>query len=299
MRYLCFCLVLCCGPLWAADSQSCLTTAWDKAALLQLKQQDFVVNAEQRQQLWSQLPYCLASPDPQLRDDVAFSAFASWLRAGVVGASDARQLLDKLQQDVQQHRQDDAGVYLPFALLVMSELVRLDRVQPYLTAEQRQQVLDTVQQYLQQLTDYRGFDQQVGWRHAVAHSADVLMQLALNPALQRQQMLQVLTIVRLQLRPQARHFYIYGEPQRLARPVLYLMVRPELRSEDWQQWLAGVMDASAFGGWAAAMQSQAGLAARHNSLAFVSALYLSMAKSQQPQLQPIKPMLLEAIAQFQ
>lgn len=33
------------------------------------------------------------------------------------------------------------------------------------------------------ICDYRSFDERDGWRHAVAHAADLLMRLALNPAL--------------------------------------------------------------------------------------------------------------------
>ena len=41
---------------------------------------------------------------------------------------------------------------------------------------------------MKSMLDYRGFVPGAGWRRAVAHGADLLMQLALNPAVERTQL---------------------------------------------------------------------------------------------------------------
>jgi hypothetical protein len=49
------------------------------------------------------------------------------------------------------------------------------------------------------VSDYRGFDDKEGWRHGVAHGSDWLMQLALNPALDRGQLDQMLAAIATQV----------------------------------------------------------------------------------------------------
>src|SRR5690606_22331598 len=93
-----------------------------------------------------------------------------------------------------------------------------------LTPAQRIALVTTATTYVEGVRDWRGFDETDGWRHGVAHGADLLMQLALNPALEKPQLDPILAAVARQVAP-AGHFYIYGEPERLARPVVFALQR--------------------------------------------------------------------------
>jgi len=53
-------------------------------------------------------------------------------------------------------------------------------------------LLNAAANYLVALRDYRGFDDGVGWRHGVAHAADLLAQLALSPSFGRVEMDRIL-----------------------------------------------------------------------------------------------------------
>ena len=92
--------------------------------------------------------------------------------------------------------------------------------------------------YVTTLTDYRGFDASEGWRHGVAHGADLLLQLSLNLALDRAQLDAILAAVASQVMPANGHFYIYGEGERLMAPVFYIGRRGALSSADWSEWFA-------------------------------------------------------------
>lgn len=54
------------------------------------------------------------------------------------------------------------------------------------------------------MRDLRGFDAVQGWRHGVAHGADLLLQLALNPALRRVQAEALLAAIASQVLPALR-----------------------------------------------------------------------------------------------
>ena len=88
------------------------------------------------------------------------------------------------------------------------------------------------------LGDYRGFDASEGWRHGVAHGADLLLQLSLNLALDRAQLDAILAAIASQVMPATGHFYIYGEGDRLMAPVFYIGRRGALSTAEWSEWFA-------------------------------------------------------------
>lgn len=101
-----------------------------------------------------------------------------------------------------------------------------------------------------------------------------MLQLAAHPAIGAPQLQMILAAVASQVSPPGAHFYIYAESERLARPVFYAGQRQLLPAESWARWFEGLADPAPFASWDAAFTSQAGLARRHNTLAFLRALHL-------------------------
>ena len=127
------------------------------------------------------LSNCLFNPDPWLRDDIGYTGISRLLRSGAVTPPELQTLRSRLLGTLAQNA-DEEGFARPFAALVLSEVVRVDRITPYLSEPERAATLTAACDYLASIRDYRGFDRQAGWRHGVAHAADVLLQFALNPA---------------------------------------------------------------------------------------------------------------------
>jgi len=191
----------------SVNSEPCYANGWDKSRWQQLKDAKFALEELKldtkvsADELALQLRFCLADIDPEIRDGIGYFGLANWLRSDQISLSARLSLFAALIDDIQSLRNDQQQVYLPFAVLVLSEVVRVDRIAAYLNDAQRQQVLDTIEQFLAQNTDYRGFDDRQGWRHAVAHSADVLLQLVLNTQLSDPQLKQVSQIVADNINP--------------------------------------------------------------------------------------------------
>jgi hypothetical protein len=232
---------------------------------------------------------CLASPDPGLRDEFAYTNLATLLRDERPAAEQLESLAEQLDRLLQQP--DPVGVARPFAILALAEIARTDRIEAWMSPAQRQDLVDTASSYLESLSDYRGFDPQVGWRHGVAHGADLAMQLTLNPALGVAQQLQILQAIGGQVAPA--HAYRFGEPERLARPVLFIAGRQELEQQAWQDWFAELADPAPLSGWEAVWQDADGLARRHNLRAFALEIYLNATLSEQPGIQALEPHAVE------
>ena len=193
---------------------------------------------------------------------------------------------------------DPQGFARPFAALVLAEVARVDRIKPYLSAEQRADLVASAAAYLRSVRDYRGYDDQQGWRHGVAHAADLMLQLSLNPALGRAEHEQILAAIAAQAVPPGAHFYQYGEGERLMAPVFYLSRARTLECGDWDGWFARLAAAPATAGDTPPPSRQAALARIHNLKAFLQPLYVSVSESKDDaQRSCLKPLLLRALKQ--
>lgn len=230
-----------------------------------------VADDAQRQSLALASVDCLSSPDPVWRDELAFEALQAWMRTDKLSTTTVQSLRTTLQARLAQP--DQPGFAQPFAALVLADVARVDRVKPYLAPAQRSELVAAATGYLAQVRDYRGFDEKAGWRHGVAHGADLMLQLALNPALGKAELEQLMSAIASQVVPANAHFYQYGEGERLMAPVFYLSRRDAIACEAWDAWLARL----AAGGPPA--QTQAALARRHNLKSFLMPLYVNINES--------------------
>jgi hypothetical protein len=233
-------------------------------------------DSDKREALATGLTDCLGSANPQLRDELAFEGLSTWMRGGQLSPETmqaiARTLISQLAGDAK----DAAGFGKPFAALALSEVARADRIKPFLAAGERARLIETGAAYLAGLRDYRGFDTRDGWRHGVAHGADLLMQLSANPAIGRADLERMLGAIAAQVVPAGEHFYIYGEPERLSRPVLLIARRGVFDAAAWTAWINRFATPSPWVDWDSALQAQGGLARRHNLAAFLLVLYASL-----------------------
>jgi hypothetical protein len=279
-----FCLLLI-SVAWTSSIQACVSEPWTKDALVKLKADQFVLQKpEDLQSLTNQLLKCLASPDTVLRDSIAYEGLSNLLRKksyDVAQLQDMRSQLYELLAST-----DEQGFVRPFAALVLSELARTDRIEPWMTEQERAEMLKKATNYLLSVNDYRGLDAEYGWRHGIAHGSDWLLQLAVNPKLDVAQLREITDAVAVKVFASDGHSYIFGEPGRLARPVLFAAKRDIRTEAEWLAWaqiLVKSMDDPA-----KAYKDLAWMAKRHNLVAFLDALYIEADLSGEESLKPLQ-----------
>ena len=290
-------LVLALTFFWQAHAQAhCPPAGHSSASLQTLKAQQWKIDDQaQRQSTALALLSCLSEPDPNLRDGIAFEALSHWMRNELLTTETLHNLRQILLSQVNQDKQaEQQGFGAPFAALVLAEVARVDRRTPFLSEAQREEMTQSAALFLSNTEDYRGYDEQHGWRHRIAHGADWMMQLALHPALTLAQH-QVLLAALSPKIANTEHFYIYGEGARLAAPVLYIAMRSSLTTEQWREWFVKLQpprDANQ-------TTTQKSLARRHNFTAFLSALYVTLQESKpSPLKEKLLPPVLDAIKQM-
>lgn len=285
--------------LWLSASSgafaACPPAGQDRASLQALKAAGYAMaDAASRDALAEGLLDCLGDPDPGLRDGIAYEAFSTWMRAGAFDPDGLRRLRDGLYARLD--GDDGEGFRKPFAALVLSEVARTDRIAPWMRADERAAMVERASAYLASVRDYRGYDDRAGWRHGVAHGADWAMQLALDPALDRVQLERLLAAVASQVMAADGHAYVFGEGERLARPVLYGARRGLIDDAAWTAWFAALP--AKLGPPRADYGDAAWLARRHDLVQFLQAAYVGADQSQDPAISRLRPAIgaaLEAV----
>jgi len=239
------------------------------------------------------LAACLGNPDPAVRDDFAFTLWSEGLRGKYLAPEQMRYTLGLLTKMVTAPG-DAAGFRRPFAALTLSEVARADRVEAFLSDDELHALAATGATYLRGVTDYRGFVAGEGWRHGVAHGADVMLQLALNPRLSRADADLILGAIAAQVAPTSSPYYIHGEASRLARPVLFLAKRTDIDDAAWAAWFK-TLHADDTPRWKMVNGNAERLSAVHNSTAFAGAIYVSAAESTDPQVRRLAPLAVELL----
>jgi len=256
----------------AAPATPCPPEGMTRADLVRLKQSSFdLPSADERNRLAIRLLGCLDDPDPAIRDGVVFEGLSTWLRGKALSPATINALESSLSATLGGEK-DAAGFRLPFAALILSEVARADRIEPVFTDEVRGDLVELAARSLTRVDDYRGFDPSEGWRHGVAHGSDLVLQLALNPRVGAPALRRLMEAAASQIAPRGAVFYTFGEPERLARAVVFAYRRGLLDAPFWEAWFENLTSPKPLPDWGSAFQSLEGLAKRHNTLAFLHAL---------------------------
>ncbi len=280
--------ILIAGPAFAA----CPPDGQTAESLQALKTSKFSVDdADGHKALATGLIGCLGDPDPTVRDDIAYTALMTWMRAGTFDADTLRGFRDALYAQLDG---DDAdGFRKPYSALALSEVARTDRIKPWMTDEERAAMVEKAAAFLESESDYRGFVDKEGWRHGIAHGSDWLMQLALNPALTKEQADRMLAAIAAQVAPDAAPAYVSGESGRLARPVIYIAQHGFYSEKEWNAWFATLPPK--IGDPALAYNDSKWLARRHDLMAFLMSLYIEADQSQDANIHFLKPAIVTAV----
>jgi hypothetical protein len=181
----------------------------------------------------------LASTDPVLRDDVAFSAAERWIlrehRVSPAGLRTLMRLWTSNLDDGLGSAADDRVFKRSFSALSLSLIAAADLSAPFLEAAEVNAFFDRVLDYFQRERDLRGFDAAHGWMHTVAHTSDTLKFLARNPSLSAGGDVRLLAAVRAKLESHDAVF-AWGENDRVALALHAALRRPDADTAALTVW---------------------------------------------------------------
>ncbi|MCR4373484.1 MAG: DUF2785 domain-containing protein, partial [Acidobacteria bacterium] len=191
--------------------------------------------------LLDELTAWLGSPDPEWRDDIAYTTLAQWIyRLRIVPVEERRRLIGVWTANLTRGIGDQGSPTVcrrSFSALALGPLAILDNEAPYLEREEFDRLLAAALAYLRDERDVRGFDPAVGWMHSVAHTGDLLKFLARSRHLRVEQQGAILSGVSAKFMATGT-VLIDGEDERVARAVLSIAAREDFDAAGFEAWLA-------------------------------------------------------------
>ena len=181
----------------------------------------------------------LGSIDPELRDDIAYTVYANWLKQEKYSREELKShvetLLSNLDKGISETESDT--VFLrAFSILLLAEIVHNDNKKPVLEKDQVRLILEKGLWYLEAEQDPRGYISVKGWAHALAHTADLLLVLARNRIIDGTDLSRMLSSISTKIIHSTNHVYIQGEDERLANAILEILRRDLIPSDQVESW---------------------------------------------------------------
>lgn len=231
------------------------------------------------EELSAPLLAALGSPDPALREP-APEILDVWIARGLYAPADLRamaaQMVDNLASGLGEQGTDSV-FRRAFSLLVLTSIVNKDNVQPFYDAAEVRAILQRVLAYAGAERDLRGYIPGAGWAHAVAHTGDMLWVLASNRHLDAADLGRVLDAIAALVAPPTDHVYLHNEEERLAHAALGVLYRRLAPPPTLTAWLERLVHPGGRDLGFAALLSQPDTSRRHNTIAFLRALYFQVA----------------------
>jgi hypothetical protein len=178
----------------------------------------------------------LASPSPALRDDTVYPLFAEWIRSGAF--DDSLIAIGDRAAEMLGSSEIQART---FATLIQGWTVRRTALLGLELPDRWRSAFDS---WWLAEKDLRGYDDQLGWLHAIAHGADTVRAFALATT-SPDHLSSLLSLVVARLLTPTDYLFAHAEDERVAYALAVLLSRPLL--PDPVSWLKPVAAAFAAG----------------------------------------------------
>ena len=195
--------------------------------------------------LSQELSAMLASPDPELRDELSYSILVRWIyRLNILSTQRLIALTDEWRANLKSGLGEvgtNSVLKRSFSALCLSLMANREAKAPFMGAERYHQLVAESVAYLQSERDLRGYDAKLHWIHSTAHTADLLAALADSPLLTKEEESAILGAIAARF-ASTREVYTQGEQDRLAAAVVAVIRRPDFDAAAFEPWLSGIQN---------------------------------------------------------
>ncbi|MBT3189058.1 MAG: DUF2785 domain-containing protein [Anaerolineae bacterium] len=223
---------------------------------------------------------CFASPDPELRDDLAYSILTEWVDHDFYTYKQIREMMIVLSSNLEIGigEKDTDSVFLrTFSILALALMIYHDNNKSFLKADEVETLLEKGLEYLHAEKDPRGYIQIKGWAHALAHTADLMLVLAENRHTNIDQHIKILDGIAKKLINSTDWVYLHGEDDRLSAVVIAILQRNLIELPHIEEWLSSLAT-PVNGFWKGAWTKEDATRAFFNLRNFLRSLYLQITR---------------------
>ncbi|AIQ35490.1 DUF2785 domain-containing protein [Paenibacillus sp. FSL R5-0345] len=216
-----------------------------KEKLILIKENDYQATPDTFQ-LIQEMIHNIGSVDAELRDELIYTTLSYWIPGNSLTENELEQLLPVILDNNHLlfklgELNTDSVFTRSFSMLVIPLLFMRHKESPFLSREQIHQIKDKVFYNIQKERDYRGYDEEKGWAHAIAHGADALDDLAQCSELDENDLLTILDLVYDKVTITDR-IYSDGEDERMVRSIISVLNRKILSQTYVERWIQSFGD---------------------------------------------------------
>lgn len=185
----------------------------------------------------------IGSLDLELRDNLIYDAYVKIIKYKRISFSEMKKLLSLCLTD--EHlfngvgKVNDNSVFNRTftALLIVLIIDKNNEAEnPFLSKEEVLKVFHKFMQYYKMEKDYRGYVDVIGWAHSVAHGADVLWSLAESEYLGKDELKEILSVIKDKVCIDT-YTYINEEEERLLNAFGAVYRRKILSDDEIVEWI--------------------------------------------------------------
>jgi hypothetical protein len=184
----------------------------------------------------------IGSLDSHLRDDLIYTAFVSWVMVHKVIPKDRiHQIFQTVVSDAYMFKGigeqgTDTVFQRSFSVLLLPVLLIAHREDAYLSSEEVLETKDKLIAFVKMEKDRRGYVEGKGWAHAMAHAADALDDIARCEEISKIELIELLGAIK-SIVCEADIGYAYGEEERSITPLIAILNRELLSSQEIKDWI--------------------------------------------------------------
>ncbi len=224
------------------------------------------------------LPH-LSSPDPALREHLAYAIIVRWIYDGKYAPSDLCSLVTQLGGQLlgDAGSSDPTTVYRrSYAALVLTDLIGYDSHAPFLESTTAQLLFEQALTHFTAEDDTRGWVPEHGFLAASVHAADLLWVLANNRFLTAADLERLLVVMGSKVTAPAHAIPTNDLTEHRIRAVMAVLHRDLLSLPFLVAWVASLAHPARLPSWDAVYHDETKVNARHNTKVFLTTLYLQL-----------------------
>ena len=190
----------------------------------------------------------IGSTDSELRDELILELVCTMIIEKVLPKEQIRERLDISLSDKHLfyklgEEEDDSVFNRAFTILIIRWIIYYHNTfgEDLLSEEEMLKVFEDVIRYVRLEKDTRGYVQDKGWAHSIAHSGDALRTFALCNYLKEEQLMKILEVVKEKVNI-TYYVYINEETERLVSAAVNVIERKVLSEQEVVSWIRSFAD---------------------------------------------------------
>ncbi|WP_458121735.1 DUF2785 domain-containing protein [Paenibacillus sp. Z6-24] len=217
-----------------------------KNKLNMLKQKDFKLDkSDHIEEVIELMLRHIGSTDSELRDGLIYTTFAHWIISGEL----SKNILAYIKDSMLNHEHlfynigetnTDSVFVRSFSVLLIPLLLERNQARPFLERDELMEIKENLLHYIRKERDRRGFVENKGWAHTLAHTADAIHALFLYIDLPPQDYIAFLEAIKTAVCTKE-VTYTNLEEERLVTAAVILFDQQKLTDAEVEDWIGSFL----------------------------------------------------------